>query len=230
MQGKLIVIDGLDGAGKETQTHLLRAALEQRGLRVRELSFPRYGEKSAAAAELYLRGALGKHADDTNAYAASSFFSVDRYISYVTDWKYDLDRPDTVVIANRYTTANAVHQLSKLPRAQWDAFLQWLWDFEFNRLGLPKPDLAIYLSLEPSVSARLIAARSAATGREMDIHETDGAYLQSCYAAAEYASEHLGWCKINCCCAGTLLPREEIAKAVLASSWPLVQSLKRKEN
>ena len=208
--GKLIVIDGLDGSGKETQARLLQKALTERGVRTRMLSFPRYGEKSAAAVELYLSGALGAHAQDTGAYAASVFFSVDRYISYVTDWRADLARADTVVIANRYTTANAVHQLSKLGRDDWDEFLNWLCDFEFVRLGLPRPDLTLYLVVEPAVSMSLVDKR----GEKKDIHETDAAYMRACYDAGLYAAAKLGFDKIDCCRDGAILSREAIADAI----------------
>ncbi len=196
--GRLITIDGLDASGKETQSALLCAALRERGYRVRELSFPMYGEKSAVPVELYLGGALGDNPEDTNAYAASTFFSVDRYISYRTDWKRDLEDPDTVVVTNRYTTANAVHQLSKLPRQQWEGFLSWLWDFEFGKLGLPTPDCILYLEMRPDIARRLLAARSASTGRVQDIHEKSADHLDKSYQAALYASDALGWNRIRC--------------------------------
>lgn len=215
--GKFVVIDGLDGSGKETQTELLRRRLEQDGYDVHTLSFPRYGEPSAALVELYLSGALGEHPSDTNAYAASAFFSVDRYVSYVTDWKQYLSRERTVVLANRYTSANAVHQLSKLPPAEWDAFLDWLWDFEFGKLGLPTPDLTLYLEMHPSTSHRLIEKRSQDSGRVMDIHEKDATHLEDSYRAALYASEKLGWCRIVCDKDGEPRTREAVSDDVYAA-------------
>ena len=115
--GRFIVIDGLDGSGKETQSLILKKHLEDMGVKVRYISFPCYENDSSLFVKKYLNGELGSRPEDTNAYAASSFFAADRYLSYRTDWKKDIDDPDTVVIANRYTTANAVHQLSKLPKA-----------------------------------------------------------------------------------------------------------------
>ena len=196
--GKLITIDGLDGSGKGTQSDLLCAWLRAQGKKVRELSFPCYGEKSAAAVELYLGGALGSRPEDTNAYAASTFFSVDRYISFRTDWQRDWLDPDTVIVSNRYTTANAVHQLSKLPREEWDGFLAWLWDFEFGRLGLPEPDLILYLEMLPEISMRLVDHRSAETGQKKDIHELSADHLKKSYEAAMYASEKLGFTRLCC--------------------------------
>ena len=218
--GRLITIDGLDASGKETQSALLCAALRERGYRVRELSFPMYGERSAAAVELYLGGALGDKPEDTNAFAASTFFSVDRYISYRTDWKRDLEDPDMVVVTNRYTTANAVHQLSKLPRQQWEGFLSWLWDFEFGKLGLPTPDCILYLEMRPDIARRLLAARSASTGRVQDIHEKSTDHLDKSYQAALYASDTLGWNRIRCFSGDEPRPIADIHAQIMDTAAP----------
>ena len=220
--GRLITIDGLDASGKETQSARLCAALRARGYRVRELSFPMYGEKSAVPVELYLGGALGDNPEDTNAYAASTFFSVDRYISYRTDWKRDLEDPDTIVVTNRYTTANAVHQLSKLPREQWEDFLAWLWDFEFGKLGLPTPDCILYLEMRPDIARRLLAARSAATGRTQDIHEKSADHLDKSYQAALYASDALGWNRIRCFAGDDPRPIDDIHRQIMDTVAPYV--------
>ncbi len=196
--GKLIVIEGLDGSGKGTQAERLSEYLRGRGKKVREISFPQYDNESSAFVKMYLNGKLGASPDDTNAYAASMFYASDRYISFRTDWAKDIADPDTVVIANRYTTANAYHQLAKLPRQEWDAFLAWLWDFEFTRLGLPAPDAVIALSMHPAVSQKLIEKRCVETGVKKDIHEADVAYLERCYEALHYAAEKLGWICLEC--------------------------------
>ncbi len=193
-----VAIDGLDGSGKHTQTTLLCEWLQELGKEVRALSFPCYGEKSAIPAEMYLRGELGGKPEDTNAFAASVLFSVDRYLSYRTDWKRQADREDTVIVSDRYSTANAVHQLSKIPKSEWASFLSWLWDFEFCKLALPKPDLVLYLEMPPSVSRKLIRSRTEETGRKQDIHETDGSHLEKSYEAALYAAEALGWTTVHC--------------------------------
>ena len=215
--GRFIVIDGLDGSGKETQARLLEAELVRRGKKVRVLSFPCYESDSSLFVRMYLNGELGSRPEDTNAYAASMFFSADRYLSYRTDWKKDYDDPETVVIANRYTTANAVHQLSKLPADEWDAFLSWLWDFEFAKIGIPAPDDIIYLEMLPEISMELIRSRSAETGRKIDIHEADKNHLTNSYRAALYASDKLGWKKIRCYDENAPKSREEIHKAVLSA-------------
>ena len=119
-----------------------------------------------------------------------------------------------MILANRFTTANAVHHLSKLPREEWDGFLAWLWDFEFEKLALPRPDLIFYLELPPQLACRMIDCRSAETGREKDIHESDRAYLERCYEAALYASEKLGWTLIRCEKGNEMRPREDIHREI----------------
>ena len=146
-----IAIDGLDGSGKETQSKMLVSALEKKGYPVRYLSFPMYESESSALVRMYLNGKLGDKPSDTNAYAASTFFACVRYASYKSDWKLDCDSPDKIIVANRYTSANAVHQLSKMPKAEWNSFLSWLWDYEYEKLGVPAPDLVLYLEMTPEI-------------------------------------------------------------------------------
>ena len=212
--GKFIAIDGLDGSGKGTQSEKLIEKLKSEGKRVRVLSFPMYENDSSLFVRMYLEGKLGDKPSDTNAYAASMFFANDRYISYVTDWKKDILDPDTYVVANRYTTANAVHQLSKLPENEWEDFLKWLWDFEFFKLGLPEPDLVLYLELPPKLSLSLVKNRSKETGQKMDIHEKDTAYMDKCYEAALYSCERLGWKRIKCYKGDTIRTREDIFEEI----------------
>ena len=212
--GKLIVIEGLDGAGKGTQSARLVAFLKEQGKKVRLIDFPCYGEDSSVLVRMYLNGALGTSPDDTNAYAASMFFAADRYVSYKTDWQKDVDDPDTVVIANRYTTANAYHQLAKLPREQWDAYLAWLWDFEFSKLGLPKPDAVIGLTMPPKVSRSLVEKRCAEQGIKKDIHEADAAYLSRCYEALCFVGEKMHWSLIDCSDGVGILSIEEIEEKI----------------
>ena len=203
---RLIAIDGLDGSGKGTQSQMLYDYLQARSERVRLLSFPTYIDPASALVKLYLSGGLGDAPEDTGAYASSVFFACDRYVSFRTDWQKEYERPDALIIANRYTTANAVHQLSKLPRQEWDAFLQWLWDFEFNRLALPAPDEVIYLEVPPALSERLVEER----GREKDIHEKSRTHLENSYAAARYCAQRFGWKRVVCHENGVMRTREEI--------------------
>ena len=145
--------------------------------------------------------------------AASSFFAVDRFASYRKDWSRDYAKG--VVIADRYTTSNAVHQCSKLPRQQWESFLDWLFDFEYNKLGIPVPDCVIYLNVDPQVSQALMTARYSGDESKKDIHERDLAYLKHSREAAQYCAEKLGWLTVDCCRDGQMLPIEEIHKRIM---------------
>ncbi len=210
---KLIVIEGLDGSGKATQARRLTKALVDREIPVREVSFPDYDSDSSALVRMYLSGQFGTDPQDVNAYAASSFFAVDRFASYRKDWSRDYAKG--VVIADRYTTSNAVHQCSKLPKEQWEDFLNWLFDFEYNKLGIPAPDCVIYLNVDPQVSQELMTARYSGDESKKDIHERDLGYLRHSREAARYCAEKLGWEMVDCCRDGKMLPIEEIHKRVL---------------
>src|SRR5699024_8642901 len=143
-RGRLLVLDGLDGSGKATQARLLAQHLTAQGRQVRQISFPNYASDSSALVRMYLAGQFGDKPDDVNAYAASSFFAVDRYASYKTDWGA-FYQEGGIVIADRYTTSNGAHQCSKLPPEAWNAYLDWLFTYEYKLLGLPAPDAVIYL-------------------------------------------------------------------------------------
>lgn len=214
--GKLIVLEGLDGSGKGTQTGLLKEYLEQTGHKVRVIDFPDYKSEGSVLVRMYLDGKLGERPTDTNAYTASMFFAADRYVSFVTDWRDAFEDSETVVIANRYTTANAYHQLSKMDEAEWDAFLDWLWDFEFEKLGLPAPDRVILLDMPESVSSAMVVKRSRETGQKLDIHEKSEDYLERCRTAAAYTANKCGWRVVKCANEGDTAPfsREQIAKMV----------------
>ena len=184
MQGRLIVFEGIDGSGKATQTALLCRELDRRGVPYRRLEFPRYREESSALIRLYLSGAFGSHPGDVNAYAAATFYSVDRFASYKTDWG-EFYREGGLVLSDRYTTSNAVHQCSKLPPMHWDGFLNWLFDCEYKKFGIPAPDAVIYLAVDPEVSQRLITERYHGDESKKDIQEKDTEHLARSRAAAE---------------------------------------------
>lgn len=213
--GKLIVIEGLDGSGKATQAQLLAENLEARGLPVRKISFPDYASDSSALVKMYLSGQFGKDPSDVNAYAASTFYAVDRFASFKRDWG-NFYAGGGIVVADRYTTSNAVHQCSKLPEAQWDAFLGWLFDFEYRLMGIPVPDLVVYLSVDPGVSQQLMTGRYHGDESRKDIHEGNLSYLRHSRLAAEYCSSHLDWRKIDCCSGGRMRSVEEIQGDILA--------------
>ncbi|MBE6598811.1 MAG: thymidylate kinase [Ruminococcaceae bacterium] len=206
--GKLIVLEGLDGSGKGTQTDLLCEWLRKCGRKVKKIDFPHYGSEGAALVELYLKGGLGGSPFDTNAYAASMFYAADRYVSYRKEWMADYNDPDTVIVANRYTTANAYHQLSKLDETEYKTFLDWLWDFEYGKLGLPVPDMVLLLDMPASLSEKMVDRR----GAEKDIHELDKDYLEKCRNAALYVARTCRWMVIPCGDEGSDLPypREKI--------------------
>ncbi len=212
--GKLIVIDGLDGSGKHTQLEMLYGYLSEKGIDTHKISFPNYGSEGCVFVEKYLSGEFGKNASDTSAYASSLFFGLDRYYSYKTQWSKYLEAPSSVVIADRYTSANAVHQLSKLDKGEWDYFIEWLFDTEFSKLGLPKPDAVIYLELLPDIAIDLINKRSVSDNRAKDIHEKDKEFLYRSYEAAMYAADKLSWKRIKCYENGTMRKREDIAREI----------------
>ena len=186
-KGRLLVIEGLDGSGKATQAKLLAAHLAESGRRVMEITFPDYESDSSALVKMYLSGRFGEKPDDVNPYAASSFYAVDRYASYKTKWG-SFYEAGGIVIADRYTTSNAVHQCSKLPPEQWNDFLRWAFDYEYRLLGLPAPDAVVYLQVDPAVSQKLMTGRYHGDESKKDLHEADFQYLLSCREAALYAA------------------------------------------
>ena len=215
MRGKLIVIEGLDGSGKATQAKLLCQALEARGREVRKVSFPNYESDSSALIKMYLAGEFGTDPNAVNAYAASAFYAVDRYASFKKDWE-SFYHEGGIVVADRYTTSNAVHQCSKLPRDQWDAYLRWLFDFEYRLVGIPAPDAVIYLQVDPAVSQKLMSGRYQGDESKKDIHEKDVSYLERSRAAAEYCAEKLGWKTVRCVSGGAMRAVEDISREVLS--------------
>lgn len=216
-KGRLIVLEGLDGSGKATQAKLLAKRLADSGAPVREITFPNYDSEASALVKMYLAGQFGQRPDDVNAYAASSFYAVDRYAGYKTDWGAFYNGGG-VLVADRYTTSNAVHQCSKLPREQWESFLTWLFDYEFCLLGLPKPDGVIYLQADPEVSQRLMTGRYHGDESKKDVHEKDMDYLARSRSAAEFCAGHLGWHTVHCTAGGEMRAIEAISAEVYAQA------------
>lgn len=214
MQGKLIVIEGLDGSGKATQSKLLYEALTAAGRKVRKVSFPDYDSDSSALVKMYLAGEFGKDPADVNAYAASTFFAVDRFASYRRDWG-KFYQEGGIVIADRYTTSNAIHQCSKLPEDQWDGFIKWLFDFEFSLMGIPAPDRVIYLRVDPKVSQRLMTERYRGDESKKDIHESNLAYLNKSAQAAQHCAGTLGWEIVSCDDGENMYSIEKIHREIL---------------
>jgi len=196
-RGKLIVLEGIDGSGKSTQYRMLCEKLRRDGIDYNHIVFPRYDKESSALIRLYLNGAFGSHPDDVNAYTASTFYAVDRFASYRDDWGA-LYQNGGLIVSDRYTTSNAVHQGCKLSDEELPAFFAWLSDLEYDKMGLPKPDLVVYLDVDIETSLRRMRTREQQTHTRADIHEQDTDYLRRCLRTAERAAEFYGWSRIAC--------------------------------
>ena len=220
MKGKLIVLEGLDGSGKATQAQLHEALCAQ-GLAVRKVTFPDYQHPSSTLVKQYLAGEFGSRPEDVNAYAASCFYSVDRYASYKTQWGA-FYQAGGIVGADRYTTSNAVHQCAKLPKQQWDEYLAWLFDFEYEKIAIPAPDMVIYLDVAPEVSQKLMTGRYHGDEAQKDIHEKDVDYLRHSRMAGAYCAEAYGWKRVPCTQGGAMRTRQAIHADVLRLAQAIV--------
>lgn len=216
MQGKLIVLEGIDGSGKSTQYKRLCRRLDDEGRKFKSIVFPRYDQPSSALIREYLAGSYGSKPSDVNAYASSAFYAVDRFASFKTEWQ-DYYEHGGLVLADRYTTSNACHQGSKVPEGERQEFLDWLYDFEFSRLGLPRPDLVLYLDVDLEIACRQMFERQRLTDTSADIHEKDLAYLSACLDAGRYACAHYGWARIRCAENGAMRSVESIHGEVYAA-------------
>ena len=191
-KAKLIVLEGIDGSGKSAQYRRLCAKMERDGLDYHHIVFPRYDKDSSAMLRHYLHGDFGAKPEDVNAYAASTFFAVDRFASYREDWGPIYERGG-LILSDRYTTSNAVHQGSKLPEDELHDFFSWLYDLEYVKMGLPRPDLVIYLDVDVETSLARMQRRQERTSTHADIHEQDRRYLERCLATARKAAAYYGW-------------------------------------
>lgn len=213
--GKLIVIEGTDGSGKSTQFRRIKEHLEADNIAFRHIVFPRYSEESSALIRMYLGGQFGNKPTDVNAYTASTFYAVDRFASYKMDWGQWYE-DGGVVLSDRYTTSNAVHQTSKEAPENRDAFLHWLYDFEYNKMGLPRPDLTIYLDVPTDFTEKLLRHREADTNTKADIHEKDMQYLATCREMGRAAANYYGWQVISCVKDGQMRSIEDIHEEIYA--------------
>lgn len=213
--GRLVVLDGLDGSGKSTQLDRLNEYFTRNHIDYRQISFPDYAQPSSTLVNMYLHGEFGDAADAVNAYAASSFYAVDRFASYKKFWQTDYEA-GRLILAARYTTSNAIHQMGKLPREEWDAYLQWLQDYEYGLLGLPRPDRVIFLDMPLEISQRLLSHRYEGDEAKKDIHERDLQYLKTCRESALYAADVLGWDVVSCGENGEPLPIETISERLVS--------------
>ncbi len=209
MKKMLIVIDGLDGSGKTTQFDIIKDKLSQE-YTVKAISFPDYDKPSSTLVKMYLSGEISDNAADINAYAASSFYAADRYISYKKYWEESYNKGE-LILAGRYVTSNAIHQMSKLPENEWDSYLEWLEDYEYSKLGLPRPDCVIFLDMPVEISQKLMSERYKGDESKKDIHEANVEYLKTCRRSALYAAKKLGWHVVPCSDGGSPLPVEDIS-------------------
>jgi len=195
--GKLIVFEGIDGSGKSTQFRLLCDRLEEEGVEFKRITFPRYSKPSSALVKMYLGGEFGDDPDEVNAFAASSFYAVDRIASYIQDWRSYYESGG-LVLTDRYTTSNALHQGAKLPAGQRENFFKWLFDYEFTLMGLPAPDLVVFLDIEAKHATQRLSQRQNETGILGDIHENDMTHLEKCALSGKHAAKLYGWRRIKC--------------------------------
>ncbi len=212
--GKLIVLEGLDGSGKSTQLLKLEENLKAENVDIKTVSFPEYSEPSCEPVKMYLSGKFGNNPEDVNAYTASLFFAIDRYASFKLHWGEYFNNGGTV-LSGRYTTSNCIHQMSKLPESEWETFLDWLYDLEFNKVKIPRPSVVFFLDMPLEVSNKLLSNRYEGDESKRDIHESNAEYLKLCRKAAYFAAEKLGWQIINCAKDGNPRTIDDIANEIL---------------
>lgn len=211
---KLIVIDGLDGSGKTTQAAAVFEYLKTTYKKVLLISYPDYESDSSALVKMYLNGAIAPNPNEVNAYAASSFYAVDRYASFKRDWEA-FYKAGGIILATRYVTSNAIHQMSKLDKSEWEGYLEWLSDYEYVKLGLPRPDAVLFLDMPREIANKLICSRYKGDESQKDIHERNMEYMRSCEESAHYASESMKWLIINCADGGNPRSAKSITKEII---------------
>lgn len=214
MNNKLVVIEGLDGSGKSTQFEIIDRYFAKNNIPHKSISFPDYNNPSSALVKMYLGGEFSKNAKDINAYAASSFYAVDRYASYKLYWE-DAYKNGDLILASRYVTSNAIYQMVKCDKSEWNEYLDWLSDYEYSKLGLPVPDLVIFLDMPIEVSQKLLAKRYEGDESKKDIHEVDIEFLKSCRESALYTAKKQNWKIINCSDGKSPLPVNVITERIL---------------
>jgi len=212
--GKLVVFEGIDGSGKSTQFELICERFLSEKRQFKRLVFPRYNEPSSALIKMYLAGDFGDNPDSVNAYAASSFFAVDRYASFVQDWR-EYYETGGLILTDRYTTSNALHQGSKVSDGDRETFFKWLYDYELGLIGLPAPDLVVFMDIEAELAAKRLLHRQTETGTEADIHENDISYLKSCAESGKQAATQFGWHKVKCVINGNERDKKDIHEEIV---------------
>lgn len=214
--GKLFVIDGTDGSGKQTQFEKLKERLTEEGVDYRVVSFPNYDDPSSSLVKMYLSGEFGENAKEVSPYIASTFYAADRYATY----KRFLEKyyqEGGLILADRYTTANMVHQAGKIKeKKEREKFLDWLWDFEFNLYGLPVPTKAFFLNMPPEYALKLMEHRENKFTHtdKKDIHERDKNHIIDSYEAACDLVDKYNWYDVKCVKNSEIRPIEEIHEEI----------------
>lgn len=214
--GKLFVIDGTDGSGKQTQNERLIKRLDEEGIKYLKTSFPNYDSPSSSLVKMYLSGEFGENAKEVSPYIASTFYAVDRYATYKKEIE-EYYNNGGIVIADRYTTANMVHQAGKISdKIERDKFLEWIDDFEFNLYGLPRPTKVFFLKVSPEKVQELIKNRENKFShtQKKDIHERDSKHLEDAYNAACYVADKYGWNTIECIRNGKMRSIDDIHEEI----------------
>lgn len=211
---KLIIMEGLDGSGKSTQTQLLQNYFENKGIEYKKIKLPDYDSPSSTLVKMYLGGEFGKKASDVNAYAAGAFYAVDRYASFKQNWKTDYEN-NVLILADRYATSNSIYQMEKIASDKWDEYLNWSADFEYNKLGIPRPDCVIFLDMPVEISQKLMTGRYNGDEGKKDVHEADVEFLQKCRKSALYAAIKQNWNVVPCSDGNEPLSIEEIHNNVV---------------
>ncbi len=194
---KLIIIEGLDGSGKSTQIEKLYDYFCKNSISCRKIKLPDYNSPSSTLVNMYLCGKFGSNPSDVNAYAAGSFYAVDRYASFKLDWEKDYISKD-VVLADRYATSNSIYQMEKIEEENWDEYLEWSADFEYNKIGIPKPDIVIYLDMPIEISQKLMSERYSGDESKKDVHEVNVDFLNKCRKSALYTAKKQNWFVVSC--------------------------------
>ena len=226
--GKLIVIDGTDGSGKATQAELLKKRLAKEGFTVKLVDFPEYYENffgeflGLCLSEQYY------HWVNIHPKIASVVYAADRFESKekIEGWL----NKGYVVLANRYVSANQIHQGGKIANpAKRAEFMEWLAKMEYGVFKIPKPDLVFYLNVPMKIVEKLLAERNieharAYLGKKKDVHETDMNFLKNSQKSALWLAEReKNWKKIECAPKGEILPREEIHEQIFKAVRSVVK-------
>ncbi|MDE6124550.1 MAG: deoxynucleoside kinase [Eubacterium sp.] len=211
---KLIIIEGLDGSGKSTQVKLLEEYFKSKNIGYKKIKLPDYDNPSSTLVKMYLGGEFGKSADDVNAYAAGAFYAVDRFASYKLNWGSDYEN-GTVILADRYATSNSIYQMEKISEDEWDSYLEWSADFEYNKIGIPRPDAVIYLDMPVEISQRLMTSRYNGDEGKKDVHEVNVEFLKKCRKSALYTANKQGWKVVKCSDGENPLSIDKIHKEII---------------